>query len=161
MSNLQVVAVAYADSQAIYANSYDELIEKTEASHNEEFEVSFVDGTEFEAWFASVIELDWCNIEQFFELCETGELEESKHQLNYLIGHCSLDLSEALEKVEEVCIFEGTKEDYAEELVNGCYDLEGFAKQYFDYEKFANDLDCGGDITEIEHNIWVTNANDR
>ena len=32
------------------------------------------------------------------------------------------------------------EEDYAYEIVTGCYDLPEFALSYFDYEKFARDL---------------------
>lgn len=33
-----------------------------------------------------------------------------------------------------------SEEDYAEELIEECYDLSEFAKTYFDYEKFAHEL---------------------
>ena len=38
----------------------------------------------------------------------------------------------------------GSLEDYAEQLVDECYDLPEFAKTYFDYEKFARDLGYDG-----------------
>jgi antirestriction protein len=44
--------------------------------------------------------------------------------------------------------------DYAYEYIDGCYDLErmlGNLSHYFDYEKFAHDLEVSGDITAVEH----------
>lgn len=38
----------------------------------------------------------------------------------------------------------GSLEEYAEELVDECYDLPDFAKTYFDYGKFARDLGYDG-----------------
>lgn len=45
-----------------------------------------------------------------------------------------------------------TVADYAEQLVEDCYDLEktmGNLACYFDYERFARDLELGGDICTV------------
>ena len=46
-----------------------------------------------------------------------------------------------------------TLEDYAEEFVNDCYDIEkkmGNLAYYFDYGKFARDLELNGDIYSVD-----------
>ncbi|GAB3475357.1 antirestriction protein ArdA [Amycolatopsis cihanbeyliensis] len=41
-------------------------------------------------------------------------------------------------------------EDYAYDYVDECLDLPEIARSYFDYEKFARDLELSGDMIEIE-----------
>lgn len=51
---------------------------------------------------------------------------------------------------ERFCGVYDSVQDYVHELINDCYNLEtvmGELSSYFDYEKYANDLEYGGDIT--------------
>jgi predicted nuclease with TOPRIM domain len=59
--------------------------------------------------------------------------------------------SEVIEKFQEA--FQGEYDDveeWARELIDNCYSLPEFALRYFDYESFANDCECGGDIYTID-----------
>lgn len=63
---------------------------------------------------------------------------------------------------ENACIFEGSRSDYAYELIQDCYDTKnmGELQNYIDYESFARDLELGGDIQELDYNVYWTNPND-
>jgi len=63
---------------------------------------------------------------------------------------------------ENACIFEGSRSDYAYELIQDCYDTKsmGTLANYIDYESFGRDLELGGDIQEIGYNVYWTNAGD-
>ena len=58
--------------------------------------------------------------------------------------------------------YEGSARDYAYELIEECYNVKsiGLLANYIDYESFAGDLLCGGDIIELGHNLVWTNPND-
>ena len=64
--------------------------------------------------------------------------------------------------LENACIFEGSARDYAYELIHECYNVKstGFLANYIDYESFARDLLCGGDIIELGYNLYWTNPGD-
>ena len=63
---------------------------------------------------------------------------------------------------ENACIFEGSRSDYAYELIEDCYDTKsmGTLKNYIDYESFGRDLELEGNIQEIDYNVYWTNAGD-
>ena len=63
------------------------------------------------------------------------------------------NFAEALEEINNYTFIEGvTLEEYAEELVDECYNLDEFAKRYFDYAAFARDLNFEG-YTETENGV--------
>ena len=63
---------------------------------------------------------------------------------------------------ENACIFEGSRSDYAYELIEDCYDTKsmGTLKNYIDYESFGRDLELEGNIQEIAYNVYWTNCGD-
>ena len=64
--------------------------------------------------------------------------------------------------LENACLFDGSASDYAYELIEECYNVKstGFLANYIDYESFASDLICGGDIIELGYNLYWTNPGD-
>ena len=64
--------------------------------------------------------------------------------------------------LENACLFEGSASDYAYEFIEDCYDIRsmGTLANYIDYESFARDLVCGGDIIELGYNLFWTNPQD-
>ena len=63
---------------------------------------------------------------------------------------------------ENACIFEGSRSDYAYELIEDCYDTKsmGTLANYIDYDAFARDIELGGSIQEIGYNVYWTNCGD-
>lgn len=63
---------------------------------------------------------------------------------------------------ENACIFEGSRSDYAYELIEDCYDTKsmGTLKNYIDYESFGRDMELEGSIQEIDYNVYWTNCGD-
>ena len=64
--------------------------------------------------------------------------------------------------LENACLFDGSASDYAYELIHDCYNVKsmGSLANYIDYESFACDLICGGDIVELGYNLYWTNPGD-
>ena len=63
---------------------------------------------------------------------------------------------------ENACIFEGSRSDYAYELIQDCYDTKsmGTLANYIDYDAFGRDLELEGNIQEIAYNVYWTNCGD-
>ena len=75
----------------------------------------------------------------------------------------SYDLSTLVNYVaENVNIFEGSRADYAQELIGDCYDTNsmGNLANYIDYDAFGRDIELEGGIQEISYNVYWTNPND-
>ena len=156
------------DATGFYFSDYEEYTEKQAVCRDsfgqpvDEFEIQHIDGA---GDFARIVKPDQCNLEEWLEQAEQfDELSDTEQTaFSWLVDDCRMDADEAFEKCNEVCIFEGTREDYAQEFVNDCYDLErkmGELARYFDYEVFGRDLELGGDIVEISPRVWVTNPHD-
>ena len=63
---------------------------------------------------------------------------------------------------ENACIFEGSRSDYAYELIEDCYDTKsmGNLANYIDYEAFGRDMELNSEIQELDYNVYWTNPND-
>ena len=63
---------------------------------------------------------------------------------------------------ENACIFEGSRSDYAYELIEDCYDTKsmGNLANYINYDSFGRDLELEGNIQEIAYNVYWTNCGD-
>ena len=83
-----------------------------------------------------------------YVLCEYSY----SYDLPTLVNYC----------LENACLFAGSASDYAYELIHDCYDVKsmGNLANYIDYESFARDLLCNGDIIELGYNLYWTNPGD-
>jgi hypothetical protein len=81
----------------------------------EEVEIQFIDGDDHLVDLAKCANIHQGNVDLWFEvLDEFSELEAL--QLGYLLER-GFDLDDALGRYEEVCLYNGTAEDYAQELI--------------------------------------------
>lgn len=103
------------------------------------------------------------SLEDLEAFCEFDHDNDHKRAALYWLGdNLGLSLRDALDKVDDVCIFEGTAEQWAREYIDDCYNLSATLQMYFNYRDFADDCQMGGDIDEFYLNgdDWVvTNAN--
>jgi len=134
---------------------YEKGMERLKSLGHEEIELQLIEGDAFTIDLFKHIEPS--HIELWFETLEDLS-NENKIRLAYTLDYH--DMNEALEKYEEVCIFEGTPVEYAEELVNDNWDVPEHLVGYIDYAAIANDEECGGNIAEWAHGYIITNAND-
>jgi len=62
-------------------------------------------------------------------------------------------MSDVLDQMDEVGLFEGRSKEYAEEYIEDCGLLDEMPENlryYFDVEAFARDMLLSGDISEVE-----------
>ncbi|AEJ93524.1 ArdA-like antirestriction protein [Mycobacterium phage Airmid] len=62
------------------------------------------------------------------------------------------DVADAVSQFEDCFVGPMTLEDYAYEYASEVLGLKDTALDYFNYEKFANDLSMSGDMTEVYYN---------
>jgi Antirestriction protein (ArdA) len=116
----------------------------------EEFEIQFVDGDDAELFIACSI--DQSNIDVWLDDIEFME-DYTKISLYYLVGVSGYTLEQALNKLDEPCIYEGCLLEAATEMFDECWlpSIPDSIKFYVDYEKFARDCQMGGDMVEFEY----------
>jgi hypothetical protein len=124
---------------------------------NEEYEeIFFTDWeTEIECGFGEYEDIEAINelAEQLAEI----EMHDDLEKLEAIIEATGDSLEEALNYMDDAIYWSGyTLEEVAEEYVNDCYNLPEFALRYFDYEKFARDLEFDG-YTETAYGVICIN----
>lgn len=135
--------------------------------YNNEFDSDFV-------VFVSKVVASYKNIDLCFEFDTLLELfdeivtdfgTDQNLLLDLLISDYSYSygIATMVNYVENsACIFEGSRDDYAYELIEDCYDTKvmGRLANYIDYEAFARDMELNGEIQELAYNVYWTNPND-
>mgnify|MGYP000331972877 CR=1 FL=1 len=69
-------------------------------------------------------------------------------------------LEDALERYEEVSLFNGPAKDYAYDIIEETTEIPENLRYYIDYDAIARDMKINGEIIEIDHDLIVTNANE-
>lgn len=126
----------------------------------EEFEIQYLEGDDGELFAACGIHQG--NLSTWFDEIEPMD-DDRKVALYALVGEIGYTLDNAMDKVDDVCIFRGDAEEAAEELFDDCYSgsIPENLRFYFDMAKFARDLVIGGDFNEFRFDgetYTVTNA---
>ncbi|MFI0416200.1 MAG: antirestriction protein ArdA [Candidatus Thiodiazotropha sp.] len=135
---------------------YEAGMEQLNRRGCEEVEIQFIDGETHHADLAGSAGVSQASITQWFEILE--ELDEQEAlQLTFLLDR-GFDLDEALCRYEEVCIFHGRPEDYAQELIEETTDIPESLRYYIDYAAIARDMGYNGEIEEIADGLIVTNG---
>ncbi|MQR02339.1 antirestriction protein ArdA [Glaciimonas soli] len=113
----------------------------------EEFEIQYISGNDgelFDAcsisqgslhlWFEQIIDLDIEQQAALFYLCNNGH-----------------SLTEALQKIDDVCLSTCSLSDAASEFFDECYlqDLPSAISMYIDYDAFARDQELNGYMSEF------------
>ena len=155
------------DATGFYFTSLEDYNEKAEALRDcfgnavEEFEIMFIDGDDGQLFSA-------CGINQSnMAIWFNGVVQlvgREKAALFYLVSTVGYSISDALDKIDEVCLYAGNLEDAAEELFDECYAhaIPENLRFYIDYKAFARDCEMGGDMCEFDFDgttYTCTNSN--
>jgi len=144
------------DARGFYFHSTEEFESKSENLRDrfgcpvEEFEIQFIDGECVDLFEACGI--NQCNVRSWFDDIEALD-DEEQISLYFLTGILGYSLDNAMDKIDEVSIFHGDAQEAAEEFFDDCYAdlIPENLRFYFDMEKFARDLEIGGDFNEFQY----------
>jgi len=157
-----------ASVSGFYFETYEEFELKLSDLKNdfgvpvEEVEIEAIDGTREEMELADVFGIDQANIAEFIAFIETSD-EDLWPAIYFILNdNRASSFDEAIRIARDYSIREGELIDAASEIFDEVYDLPDEVKMYIDYEKYADDLRCGGDMVEFEFGgktFTCTNAN--
>ncbi len=173
--SFQAVAVPYDTSaNAFYFSSPESFEQQFDNQFNrfgevvEEFYIELIDGCSATFELNSVVDLIQCNVPDWFEYrdqyIELSKLEQVAFLwlMQDIIPKRAFAferINEAFNRMQDVCVFDGSIEDYIYDLVNEYYDLSEFALQYFDYKQLAYDMECNSEFVQFGDYI-ITNPQD-
>lgn len=144
-----------------YFNSIDKFeagMEKLNHKGCEEVEIQFIDGDDYLADLANISHIGQGDIDTWFEDLENLDESETR-QLIFLL-ELGYSLNDAMERYEDVCLFDGSAKDYAYDLINETTEIPENLRYYIDYDAIARDMKLNGEIFEINHDLLVTNAHE-
>lgn len=117
----------------------------------EEFEIQVTDLDGAQTELFNALSINQATLERWFD--EIVDLDErDMAAVFFLVTNNGYDLDPAMDKKDDMSLFEGNLLDAATELFDECYasDIPDNLKSYIDYEAFANDCRCGGDMVEFD-----------
>ncbi|MES2614075.1 MAG: hypothetical protein V4591_01530 [Bdellovibrionota bacterium] len=141
------------EAELFYFSSVEEYERKDKQQFSvEKYEFFIEEGSEFECLIAKRFFSESHAVEKYFELIEEYEnsiTEENLVALSYLFEYENCDVEEALRRMEDVMVFEGSAKDYAVEIYQDEIESKfGRLAYYFDYRLLGQDLVLGGDVDE-------------
>ena len=149
------------DHTGFYFNSIESFeagMKRLNSKGCEEVEIQIIDGEDHLVSLAAAASIHQGDVHHWYE--ELDDLDETAAtQIKFLLD-TGYSLSDALERYEEVCFFEGTASDYAYDLINETTEISESLRYYIDYDAIARDMKINGEVTEIEHELIVTNAHE-
>ncbi len=145
-----------------YFSTYEDYLDKASNHKNahgdpvEEYEIQFIDG-----------DLPWCNgplfnalgiyqanLDTWFQKFEDMLMDDATKVI-YVAEYLNYDISEVLDHMDDVTLYQGTAQEYAQEYIEDSGLLDSMPENlqyYFDVEAYARDMVLSGDITEVEIN---------
>lgn len=133
----------------------DDVLERLAESTGEEVDEMEVFINDYDTEIDGIEISEYENIKELNELAEElKELDEYDiEKIEAIIEAYDGTLRDAIDSIDNYTYYSGmTLIDVAYELVEECYELSDFAKQYFDYEAFARDLGYDG-YTETTNGV--------
>lgn len=155
MSNLYHATPYDISATGFYFKTYEEYSEKASkhmneyGQHVEEYEMQFIDGENCELFKA--LSVNQATLKDWFNNFESMEESEAVKAIA-LAEYYNDDVENILDRMDDICLFEGTAEEYAESYIEDTgllNELPENLRYYFDTQAFARDMLLNGDISEI------------
>jgi len=137
--------------------TFESGMEKLNQKGCEEVEIQFIDGDDHHPGLFQAANIHQGNISLWFDELEDIASDDAI-RVCFLLDFMNLD--EALNRFDEVCLHYGTAEDYAQEIIEETTEIPDNIQYYINYRAMAEDMKINGEITELECGLIVTNAND-
>jgi len=165
--NDEKLIAIFNDNSMLFVECLDDSDEsQNELSFKIDFDSSLIDFIVLVDETYKTINLadDFDSLEELYSIVEDFSENQSK-LFDLLISEYSYsyDVETLVNYVaENACIFEGSRSDYAYELIQDCYDTKsmGSLANYIDYDSFGRDIELSGEIQELDYNVYWTNPND-
>ena len=143
-------------ASGFYFDDYSSYLTQAKKHKNQygdpvdEFEIENINGTNYQLFNA--LGINQANLKEWFTDFEQLDGDDLIKAV-YLAEYTGADISDILDNLDDVSLFEGTATEFAEEYIDDCgllSELPEHLHYYFEVEAFARDMVLSGDITEVE-----------
>jgi len=140
-----------------YFDDFEEYTVKAQALRDpfgapvEEFELQAIDLTDEQSALFDALKIDQSTLERWFD--EVADLDDrDMAAVFFLVSNNGLSLDDAMDKKDDVTLYEGSLLDAATDLFDEIYlnDVPQAVRGYIDYQSFATDCQCNGDFVEFD-----------
>ena len=124
-----------------FFNSFETFeagMEKLNKRGCEEVEIQIIDGDDHLVWLANAAPIHQGDIAFWFDVLE--ELDQTEATQMIVLLDLGYSLSDALERYEEVCLFDGSAADYAYDLINETSEVPEYLRNYIDYDALKTEV---------------------
>jgi hypothetical protein len=147
-------------------SEFEEQIEEHRTDPNfpiEDLIIEFTDGSNEEAQLFKEANVTTANLELFFDIIDSSDDRELA-TIYHLMDNYGYEFEDAVDKMDEADVREGSLNEVARELFDELYlhEIPEHVRYYIDYDSFAHDCEVGGDLTEFRFgntDYTCTNAN--
>ena len=139
-------------------DEFDMLFEKQfNLRGTEEYEFDLLKADKAAATIWKLMEVNQANLHLFFEIYDSYQFDDDESLLKFKIcvEHFGLSIEQAFESYQDVCLFEGTPEEYVEQYYNEHHDIHPYIASYIDFKKMARDWEYAADIIHYEDEGYV------
>lgn len=147
-SLLELYAQPYSGAGGFYFGSLEayekEYAKAYKTRRTEEYEIQFINGTPLEEGLFEAMHVSQGNIHEYFEVVESID-ENDAVAILWLMEDLSYEVDKALDRADEVIVFEGSVQDYAEQFLDDVGITAELAETYFDWDKLGRELEITGD----------------
>lgn len=166
---LTLCLIPYNGAPPCYVSSADEYtaaMERYNDAGTDEWETVVIDGDASSCDLATLrTACETMQPDEVFALADWLECAEDHERAaaHYLLRHCSNGYrcaGDVIDGVEDVRLFQGSAEEYAEDFAESCGDVRDvpqFLRYHIDWGGVARDMEINGDIATFRYddNEWV------
>lgn len=147
------------DATGFYFSDLDGYRRKADTNRDrfanpvEEYELQFIDG-EYHKLF-NALGVNQANLPEWFELLDELDDDDDRYLIACHLADDGYAMSDISAKWDDYRVFRGTAAEYAEQIVDDCYEVPGNLDRYIDYERLGRNMVLEGSIVEIEHDVLL------
>ncbi|MCI5076434.1 antirestriction protein ArdA [Oricola sp.] len=119
----------------------------------EEYELQHIDGEQHRLFNA--VGVNQANLGEWFELLDELDDDEDRYLIACSLAEDGYAMAELAPKWDDYSIFRGNVAEYAEQIIEECYELPDRLACYLDYERLGRDMVLEGSVTELEREILL------
>ena len=114
----------------------------------EEYEIQFIDGDNSRLFNA--LNVNQATLSLWFETFAELDPDNDDYLKAVYLAENGYAMADIPDRLDDLTVWHGTAEEYAQELVEDCYELPETLRYYVDYAAVARDMRLNGEIDEVE-----------
>lgn len=159
---LTIAAVPYCTESKFFTFSDNDEFEmlfnkQFNLRGTEEYSFDLIEADETAAIIWKLMEVTQANLHTFFEVYDSYQFDNDESLLKFkiCIEHFGMTIDQAFQSYEDVCLFEGTPEEYVEQYYDEHYNVPFHIANYIDFKRMSQDWEYASEIIHFKEEGYV------